>query len=94
MKNIKTFEDFINENNSEINEAKKASPKIWKKVDPILNDIQRMIVNLDNIRGGINDNYSVAEIKKMKGYTVLLDSVKTLDKLKDTLRNTEWPDEK
>jgi hypothetical protein len=93
MKNIKTFEQFINDDASELNEAKK-SPEIWKMVKEAQDNIQRAAVQLDNVRGFINDNYDLAEIKKMKSYQLLVDIAKDLGKTKDKLNNTNWPDEK
>lgn len=93
MKNIKTFEQFINEESSELNEAKK-TPEIWKLVSDAQNDIQKVISQLDNVRGVINDKYTVAEIKKMKSYQLLVDIAKDLGKTKEKLYNANWPDEK
>ena len=93
MKNIKTFEQFINEESSELNEAKK-TPEIWKLVSDAQNDIQKVISQLDNVRGVINDKYTVAEIKKMKSYQLLVDIAKDLGKTKEKLYNVNWPDEK
>lgn len=92
MKNIKTFEQFINE--SELNEAKNSASDVYKMMDEATDNIQKLIGQLDDVRGYINDNYEVAEIKKMKGYQVLLDSTKELSKLKDKLNNTVFPDKK
>lgn len=87
MKYIKTLEEFVNE-------AKKSNPEIYKMVDEALTSIQKAEVQLDKVRGHINDNYEVSEIKKMKGYQVLLDTVIDLRNLRDKLNRTNWPDEK
>ena len=93
MKNIKTFEQFINEESSELNEAKK-SPEIWKMVSEAQDTIQKVITQLDNVRGVINEKYTVAEIRKMKSYQLLFDIDKDIGKTKEKLYNTNWPDEK
>ena len=87
MKYIKTLEEFVNE-------AKKTKPEIYKMVKEALDNIQKAEIQLDNVRGHINDNYELAEIKKMKSYQLLFDTVKELSKTRDKLNNTEWPDEK